>query len=168
MALLDHARNAGLGDDERRVEVNVDHLAEIGRAHFEHRDALDDAGVVDQNVDHADFLANLGDGLLHCFLIGHVADIAVRLDALLLVGSQTLVDQILIDIVENDGRARRRQRVGNREADAVGRAGDESNLALQAEILHKLVHWKEASFCIFPHDPPFFKKRRPCDWLFLA
>ena len=104
MTLLDHARDARLGNDERRVEVNVDDLAEIRRAHLQHRDALDDAGVVDQNVDDADFFANLSDGLLHGFLIGHVADIAMRLDALLLVGSQTLIDQILVDIVKDDGR----------------------------------------------------------------
>ena len=33
-----------------------------------------------------------------------------------------------------------------KKADAVRRAGDEGNLAFQAEILHKLVHGKEASF----------------------
>ena len=143
VALFDHARNAGLGDDERRVQVNVDDLAEIGGAHLQHRDALDDAGVVDQNIDDADFLTDLGDGLLHRFLVGHVADIAVRLDALLFVSGQTLVDQLLIDIVEDDGRARRRIRAGDGEADAVRRAGDEGNLAFQTEILHKFVHGKK-------------------------
>ena len=142
MALLDHARDAGLGDDERRVQVDVDDLAEVLRLHLEHRNALDDAGVVDQDVDDADLLADLGDGRLHGLLIGHVADVAMRLDALLGIGGQALVDQVLVDVVEDDGRARLGKRGGDGEADAVGSAGDQGDLALEAELVDEAVHGK--------------------------
>ena len=41
------------------VQVNVHHLTELGSGHLGHGDALDDAGIVDQNVDVADFLGDL-------------------------------------------------------------------------------------------------------------
>lgn len=53
MALGDHTGQAGLGHDERCVEVDVDNAAKVLGAHVEHRGALDDAGVVDQGLGRA-------------------------------------------------------------------------------------------------------------------
>ena len=63
--------------DEGSVQVNVDDLTELGSGHLDHRDALDDAGVVDQHVDVTDFLGDLLDHLIDGVLVGDVADIAV-------------------------------------------------------------------------------------------
>ena len=82
VALLDHRGDDGLRDDERTVEVDVDHLAELRGGHLDHRDALDDAGVVDEDVHHADLLFDLRYHGVHLLLVGHVADVAFGLDAL--------------------------------------------------------------------------------------
>ena len=65
MALLDHRGDDGLRNDERSVQVNVDDLTELLGGHVAHRDALDDAGVVDQHIDVADLGSDLLD---HCLL----------------------------------------------------------------------------------------------------
>jgi len=52
------------------------------------------------------------------------------LDALFRIGGQAFIHQILLDVVEDDGRTRPCQGVGNGEADAdaVGCAGDQGHL----------------------------------------
>ena len=132
-ALLDHIGNDRLGDNEGSVQVNVDDLTELGSGHLDHRDALDDAGVVDQHIDVADFLGNLLDHLIDGVLVGDVADIAVGVDAGFLVGGQALVHQLLLDVVENDGGAAVRHGGGNGKADAVGCAGDQRDLTGQVK-----------------------------------
>jgi len=132
-ALLDHIGNDRLGDDEGGVQVNVDDLTELGSGHLDHRDALDDAGVVDQHVDVTDLGSNLLDHLIDGVLVGDVADIAVGLDTGFLIGSQTLVHQLLLDVVENDGGAAVRHGGGNGKADAVGCAGDQGDLTGQVK-----------------------------------
>ena len=130
-ALLDHVRDNGLGHDERGVQVNVDDLTELSSAHLGHRDTLDDTGVVDQNVDVTNFLGNLLDECLDSVLVGDVADIAVGINAGLFVGGQALVDQLLFDVVENDGGAVVGHSGSNGKTDAVGSAGDQGDLAGQ-------------------------------------
>ena len=68
-----------------------------------HRDAADDACVVDQDVDHTDFLFDFRNHGLNGGLVGDVADIAVGFDAFFLIGGQPFVDQFLVDVVEADG-----------------------------------------------------------------
>ena len=65
--------------DEGSVQVNIDDLTELSSAHLGHGDALDDTGVVDQNVDVADFLGDLCHHGVDGVLIGNVADVAVCL-----------------------------------------------------------------------------------------
>ena len=132
-ALLDHIGNDSLGNDEGSVQVHVNDLTELGSGHLDHRDALDDAGVVDQHVDVADLGGDLLDHLIDGVLVGDVADIAVGLDAGFPVGSQALVDQLLLDVVENDGGAAVRHGGGNGKADAVGCAGNQRDLTGQVE-----------------------------------
>ena len=76
MALLDHAGDDGLGDDEGGVQVDVDDLAEVLRAHFEHRDALDDARVVHEDVDDADFFLDLRDHFLDFLFLAKASAMA--------------------------------------------------------------------------------------------
>ena len=133
VTLLNHRRNDRLGDDERRIQVNINHLTELFGGHFAHRNALDDARVVDKDVNHADFFLNLGDERVDGGFIGHVADIAVRLDALFGIGSNALIHQFLLNVVEDDGRAGVAHGAGDGEADTVGRTGDEGDFALQRE-----------------------------------
>ena len=138
MALLDHGGDDGLGHDEGGVQVHVDHLAELLSGHFRHGDALDDAGVVHQNVDDAHLALHLRDKGIHRLLVGDVTHIAVGLDALLGVGSQALVHQLLLDVVEHDGGARLAHGTGDGKADAIAGAGDQGYLTLQGERIHNV------------------------------
>ena len=81
----------------------------------------------------ADFGGDLLDHLIDGVLVGDVADIAVGFDAGFLIGSQTLVHQLLLDVVENDGGAAVRHGGGNGKADAVGCAGNQRDLAGQVK-----------------------------------
>ena len=132
-ALCDHIGDDGLCHDEGSVQIDVDDLTELGSAHLGHGDALDDTGVVDQNVDVADFLGDLCHHSIDGVLVGDVADVAVSLDACLCIGSQTLVHQLLLDIIEHDGSAVGCHSLCNCHADAVGCAGDQRHLAGQVK-----------------------------------
>ena len=81
----------------------------------------------------ADFLGDLCHHGVDGVLIGNVADVAVRLDACLCIGSQTLVHQLLLDIIEHDGSAVGCHSLCNCHADAVGCAGDQRHLAGQVK-----------------------------------
>ena len=139
VALLDHRGDDGLRDDERTVEVDVDHLAELCGGHFDHRDALDDAGVVDEDVHHADLLFDLRYHGVHLLLVGHVADVAFGLDALGLVGGQTFVHQLLFDVVEDDLSALACESRSQRESDAVRGARHERDLTFQRKVYHNVI-----------------------------
>ena len=91
----------------------------------------DDTGVVDQNVDVADFLGDLLDHGVDGVLVGNIADIAMGSDASLFVSGQTFINQFLLDIIENDGSAAVCHSGGDSKTDAVRSAGDQGNLAGQ-------------------------------------
>ena len=76
VALLDHARNNSLGHDERSVQVDVDNSTEISCGHLAHRDPLDDACVVDKDVNAAEFLLDIGDHSLDFIFLCYVCHIA--------------------------------------------------------------------------------------------
>ena len=145
MALLDHAGQHRLGDDERAGEVDVDDLTVVGGAHLEHRDALDDTGVVDQDVRRGakvalDLLDEVGD----LVLLGDVGDVALGLYALLGVVGETLVDLVLVAVVEGDLGAGLGESRREGEADAVAGTRHERDLAVEAEA----VHVEDARICI--------------------
>ena len=56
MAFSDHPRYHRLRHDKRSIQVNIDHLTKFSSTHFGHRNPLDDAGVVYQDVDFPDLL----------------------------------------------------------------------------------------------------------------
>ena len=130
-ALLDHVGDDGLGNDKGSVQVNINDLTELCSGHFAHGNALDDTGVVDQNVDVADFLGDLLDHGVDGVLVGNIADIAMGSDASLFVSGQTFINQFLLDIIENDGSAAVCHSGGDSKTDAVRSAGDQGNLAGQ-------------------------------------
>ena len=86
-----------------------------------------------QNVDMADFLGDLCDHGVHGVLIGDVADIAVSLDASFFISGDALIDQLLLDVVEDDGSAVCGHCLCDSHADAVRCAGDERDLAGQVK-----------------------------------
>ena len=141
MALGDHAGQAGLGHDKRCVEVNIDDAAEVLGAHVEHRGTLDDASVVDQDIGRgAKVGLNLGDELGDDGLVGDIGNIAVSVKAQLAVVLLGLGDLVGVTGVKGDFGAGLSERLGNGHANAVGGAGHERDLAIQAEAVHKIRH----------------------------
>ena len=59
--------------------------------------------AVDQDVDYADFLLYPGHEVLYLSLVGHVADVAVGLDAQLGVGGESLLHELGLDVIEHYG-----------------------------------------------------------------
>ena len=140
MAFLYHARYDGLRHNEGRVEVDVYHLAEFLDRHLRHGDALDDAGVVDQYVNHAQLLLDVGHHGLHLFFVGYVADVSLGVDALCLVVGQSLVHVLLAAAVERYLGACVGVCLGYGEAYAVGCSRDEGHLALEREFAQYRFH----------------------------
>jgi len=132
-----HRRKDGLGDDERSGKVDIDDLAPIACCHLVHRDALDDAGVVDQDVDRPQILDDPLIGPDYCILIGYVAHIAFCIDSCLLVGIESLVNQFLIDVIECNLCSSLRIHTGDCKPDPITGSGNPGHLSLQGEhILH--------------------------------
>ena len=131
MALLDHCRDNCFRYDERCIQVYVDHLAELICSHLGHGDSLDDACVVNQDIDGAYFLLDLSYHSINCFFVGNVTYIAVSLDAFLSVCSDSLVYQFLLDIVEADGSTALSVCGSDSETNTVRCAGNQCNLTFQ-------------------------------------
>ena len=69
-----------------------------------HRNALDDTGVVYQDVDIADLSVDFLHKFLYSNLVCNVANIALHvLDASLLVVGKATLKSSLVDVVEDDG-----------------------------------------------------------------
>ena len=128
---LDHAGDNGLGNDEGSDQVDIHDLTEISGLHLHHGDALDDAGVVDQDVNAAQVALDCRNQLLDILFLGHVGKIAVGVDALCLVVLQCFLHVLLAAAVKGDLCAGCRQTFCDSEADAVCGAGDQSYFTFQ-------------------------------------
>ena len=113
--------------------MHVDDPHEVGVAHLDHGHPLHQTGVVHQNVHRAHLGLDLYHHGVHSVLVGHIGNIAVGVDAGSLVGGKTFLQTCLGGAVEADGCTALGHALGDGEADAVGTAGDQSNLALQVE-----------------------------------
>ncbi len=94
VTFLDHMGDYSLGNDERTIQVDVDHLAELGCAHLMHRNSFDDAGVVHQDVNHPYLIGNACHELVYLIFVGHVTYVTVCLDTFFQIVGNTLVYQV--------------------------------------------------------------------------
>ena len=138
MTLLDHAGDNVLCHDVGGDEVDVDDLTEVLGLHLKHGNALDDAGVVDKDVNGAEVALDVGDQLDDVFLIGDVGEVAVSVDAFLTVGGQSGLHVVLTAAVERDLCACGSVCLCNGEADAVCGAGNKSYFSFQGKLLHNV------------------------------
>jgi len=131
VALGDHAGQAGLGHDKRCVEVDIDDAAEVLCTHVEHRGALDDAGVVDQDVGRgAKICLDLGYELGDDGLVGDVGNIAVSIKAQLTVVLFGLGDFVGVTGVKGNLGPGLTECLGNGHANTVGGTGHERDFAI--------------------------------------
>ena len=134
---LDHAGQNGLCHNEGRREVHVHHPAEVLNRHLAHGNALDDAGVVHQNVQRSDCLFNVIDHFPDGSFIRNIADIGLDVtDAVGGIVLQRLVNGGLAGGVDDDPRTCAVKRLGDSIADAVAAAGNERGFPLQRELIH--------------------------------
>ena len=114
-------------------QIDVDDLAEVLRAHLDHRDALDDTCVVHEDVNLTHLLVDLLHESLHSVLVRHVTDIALHvLDAGLLIVGQTASEELLINVVKDDCLdACSHESLGDVETDTIGCASDPGVLSFQ-------------------------------------
>ena len=125
--LRDHAPRGGLADEERALEVHPQHAVEIGFRELEEIGAVDDAGIVDHNVEIAERAAGFGDHVLGVVRIADVggdeAGAAERARRGLAGGR--------VDIGDGDARTLGDVAPGDRQPDAVRAAGDDRDLVLE-------------------------------------
>ena len=101
VSLFDHVGNHGLGTDEWCIQVDIDHSAEIGCGHFNHRDSLNDTGIIDKNINDTDFFFDLANGFLDLIFLGHIADIALGFNTGLTIVFKPALKLSFTDIIEN-------------------------------------------------------------------
>ncbi|MCY1466315.1 hypothetical protein D9M71_845970 [compost metagenome] len=85
----------------------------LGQAHLGHFTLLDleqqavtqDPGVVDQAMDLAKVVGDLGDHVAHLLFIGHVAQVGAGFDAQGRAGSDGVVELFLVEVHERQLRA---------------------------------------------------------------
>ena len=107
-----------------------DRVPPVDREVVDRRHMLD-AGVVDQQVDGAELRQRLAHHVLDGLGPAHVGAVVAHLHVVLLgeFGAQRFDLALVAEAVEDDVGALGRQRAGDAEADARGRAGDEGGLA---------------------------------------
>ena len=70
---LDHQRYEGTADKKRTDEIDVDDPTEFLHRDFpKRRDIADDAGIVDENIEPAEFAAQFGGSHVDAFRFGNV------------------------------------------------------------------------------------------------
>ncbi len=134
----DHAFRDRLRDEERALEVGVDHLVPVGLGLLEHALGHRDAGVVDQHVDRAERVLDARDRTLDARVVDDVqrdaCDPAASSGDLALQGSK------LVELTggEADRGAALRQDPGEPLAEPLRGAGDERDAAGEVEqIAHR-------------------------------
>ena len=97
-----------------------------------HGNALDDAGIVHQNVNLAHLGMNLVYQFLHGVLVGHVADVALHVgNSSLLVVVKSALQSLFVAVVEDDGlNTSGHKCLCNVEADSVRSTGNPGVLTL--------------------------------------
>ncbi len=124
MAFLYHAGDDRLRHNEGSYQVNVDDTAEILDVHLLHRDALDDAGIVHQDVDGAYGSLDVGHHGLDGFFVGDVAEVSLGVYAEFLICCETAVYGLLTGAVEYNLRAGFGERACDSKPDSVSGTGD--------------------------------------------
>ena len=129
----DHAFRDRLRDEERALEVGVDHLVPVGLGLLEHALGHGDAGVVDQHVDRAERVLDGRDRALDARVVGDVErnarDPAAGICDLALQRGE------LVQLTggEADRGAVLRQDPGEPLAEALRGAGDQRDAAGEVE-----------------------------------
>lgn len=162
IALFDHAGKNCLRAYERACKVNADDLIPLCLGHLDHRDSLDDAGVVDKDIYTAEFFFYVLYKSVNLIFVCYVAYNTVSIDSGFLVGCEASVYEVLVDIIKYDLLcACLMKGLCICEAEAVGCAGYPTYLAIESELVKNSCHVYTPSFML-----PDLKMRRMTTILF--
>jgi len=143
--LLEHARHIGPRQPDARHHVDVEEAVPIFIGNVEERLRLENAGVVDENIDLRHGLHERG-AAFGCRDIGRdPAYLRRRRD--LSDGCNGLIDLGLSPAVDDDIRPRPCKPLGDGVADAAGRTGDERGGAGQIDV-HTCLLWVATDMAI--------------------
>jgi hypothetical protein len=123
-----------LADEKRALEVHPQHAVEIGFRQVEEIGAVDDTGVVDQNVEIAERAAGVGDRVLG---VVRVADVGGDEAGALETARRDFAGGG-VDVGEGDPRALGDVAPGDREPNAVRGAGDDRNFILEPHAVLRI------------------------------
>ena len=157
VALLDHAWKDSLCAEERTGEIDIDNLIPLLLRHLNHRDSLDDAGIIYQDINTTELLLDILHECVYLLLVRNITYDTVCIDAELLVLCDTSVYELLIDIIENDllcASLSKCLRICTTQS--IGCAGYPCNLAIKSELIKNSSH-KKSPFGF----SQFQKTRRP-------
>jgi hypothetical protein len=132
-AARDHASRGFAADEEGGGEVGVEHALPVGEREFEHRLAVLDAGVVDEDVDGHAVAVEAFERARHRGFVGNVERCAACIDTFVTQPCNRFVHRGLPAAVDDDLRAGLRQPTREGRADALRRAGDERGAAGEIE-----------------------------------
>ena len=129
-SLLVHVLDAGLGGQERAVEMDGQHLLPIGEGKLLDRMHDLDAGIGDEDVDPAEGRDGLLDAGIDLLFVGDVHG-----DANSRLGVAELLSRVgravAFEVGDRHAAAGLDVALGDRMADAAGGAGDEGNFAVE-------------------------------------
>ena len=120
----DHPRRHGFAQQEHGFQVGVEHRVPHFFGGFLHRDEISDAGVVDEDLDGAEFLLGLADGGGNIARARHVGWHGYRLASVALKFAHNGLKPLFIARAQGHLRSHSRQAFGDGEPDATARAGD--------------------------------------------
>ena len=127
--LRHHPPRRGLADQERALEVHPQHAVEIGFREVEEIGAVNDAGIVHQNVEVAERAAGLRD---HVLGAARVADVGGDEPAVAVpIARGGGFARGFVDVGDDDARAFGDIALGDREPDAARPAGHDRDLVLE-------------------------------------
>jgi hypothetical protein len=129
-ALLEHAAEDCLDEQERRAEVGREHVIPVGALHAEEQGVAGDAGVVDEDIDFTELGGNLldrgADGVLGSHVEGKGGGLAAFGDDL----GHHFLQLLFIARGQGHGCARFGQRDGAGAANSLGCSGNQRDVSL--------------------------------------
>jgi hypothetical protein len=132
VSALDHARQHGMMQVQRTMQVDGDDLVPEREIGLDEVDEFVPAGVIDQDICWAGRFLEPGDGLLHPLVIGDVGLHGVALAAGLFHRLDGFQRPLGIDVEDADPAAVFAEAFADRPADRAAAAGDDDGLSFKS------------------------------------
>ena len=148
--LLHHGRQHSLRNDERSVQVDINHTTEVSSFHFVHRNTADNTGVINKDINRTYFFLDSSNHCLNSRFVCHVAYITVSFNSLFSIGSHAFVYQLLVDVVKTYSSALFCVSRSNCKTDTVRSTCNESYFTFQRKIqilIHNFLLLNDENYC---------------------